>query len=70
MYGTDSSRCVKYCLLLLGFLALVMPPAPTVTADALNKEQHMQATTDTSIAMPPIDAAAPQNYQTASFGLG
>ena len=63
------------CILLLGILLfLAVNPA----AAAMKEDHGLQSgenSMDTqykseSDEVPPIDAAAPPNYQTASFGLG
>ena len=69
--GADSIRC----LLLMGVVLFFLYCALTMTAQANHaskaKEGSMSLAYKTeSPAIPPIDAAAPSIYETASFGLG
>lgn len=66
---------VKNIPLLLGILLLVMGGTAMVKAQGKNGIKAMdntlvRADKTGSLAIPPIDAAAPSTYETASFGLG
>lgn len=61
--------------LLLGILLLVMGNTAMVKAQGKNGLKAMdntlvRADKTGSLAIPPIDAAAPSTFETASFGLG
>ena len=58
-------------LLLLGGCSEVKPT--TMDRTMASKEQVMRLETDTAVwtpTIPPIDTAAPDTYETATFGLG
>jgi len=61
--------------LLLGIMLLIMGGTAMVKAQGNNGSKTMEGSLATtykteSSTIPPIDAAAPSNFQTASFGLG
>lgn len=61
------------CLLLIGALWILMIGAPRLLptpahSDSKPREDHMD--TADKPETPPIDAAAPSRFETASFGLG
>jgi hypothetical protein len=63
------------CLFLLGLMSFLMGCSPTTGTQANHasktKEDSMSLAYKTgSPAIPPIDAAVPSNFETASFGLG
>ena len=71
------TRCanVLRCLCLLAAMAFLMNCSPTTGTQenpiSKTKEGAMDPAYKTeSYAIPPIDAAAPANFETASFGLG
>lgn len=70
-------RCVGVVKtsLLLGIMLLTMGGTALLKAQESNASKAMEGSLITthkteSPAIPPIDAAAPSNFQTASFGLG
>ncbi len=67
----------KWCLFFVGVLSLLWAFYPTMGSQAGQEPKTTEAAmnlafkTETDIlAIPPIDAAAPANFETASFGLG
>jgi len=67
----------KWCLFFTGMLSLLLACSPTMDSQAGQESKTTEATmnlalnTETeSLAIPPIDAVAPANFETASFGLG
>ena len=67
----------KWCLFFLGMLSFLWACSPTMDSQANHESKTTEATmnlaykTETeSSAIPPIDAAAPAVFETASFGLG
>ena len=70
-----SFASVKNIPLLLGILLLMMGATAMVKAQVKNGSKAMDNSLETtyknfSLAIPPIDAAAPATFETASFGLG
>jgi len=66
---------VKNISLLLGILLLVMGGTAILKAQGKNGIKAMdntlvRADKTSPLAIPPIDAAAPATFETASFGLG
>lgn len=62
-------------LILLGTVVFLLGGSATAATpanqDSETKERSMDTVNKTeSAVIPPIDAAAPHNFQTASFGLG
>ena len=73
----EKRSCVNIirCLFLLGVMSFLMGGSPTTATQANNgskaKEGSLSLAYKTeSPAIPPIDAAVPSNFETASFGLG
>ncbi len=67
----------KGCLLLVGILSLLLACSPTMDSQAGQDSKTTEATMNLALktetdspAIPPIDAAAPSIFETASFGLG
>ncbi len=67
----------KWCLFFMGMLSLLWACSPTMGSLAGQEPKTTEAamnlafkTETDSLAIPPIDAAAPANVETASFGLG
>jgi hypothetical protein len=67
----------KWCLFLLGILSFLGACSPTMDSQANHEAKTTEAAmslaykTETDApAIPPIDAAAPAVFETASFGLG
>ena len=63
------------CLVLLGLMSFLMGCSPTTATEANHdskaKEGSMSLAHKSEFsAIPPIDAAVPSNFETASFGLG
>lgn len=63
------------CLLLLAVLWLLIGGSPATAAQASQGSGTMEKSMNLaqkieSPAIPPIDAEAPANFETASFGLG
>ncbi len=72
---TRSFMSVIKTSLLLGIMLLTMGGTATVLAQGSNKSKTIEGSLATAFktespAIPPIDAAAPADFQTASFGLG
>ena len=72
-----SRNCVSILnlSLLVGTMLLITGGAAMLKAQGNNGSKAMEGSLVTayktgSPAIPPIDAAAPSNFQTASFGLG
>jgi hypothetical protein len=67
----------KWCLLFTGILSLLWACSPAMDSQAGQESKTREAamnlalkTETDSLAIPPIDAAAPAVFETASFGLG
>ena len=67
----------KWCLFFMGMVALLWTGSPTAGTQAGQESKTTEAamnlalkTTTDRPAIPPIDAAVPAVFETASFGLG
>ena len=65
------------CLFLLGIISFLMGDFPTMTTQTSHAAKTTEDSMDLankkepeSLQIPPIDAAAPAVFETASFGLG
>jgi len=72
MHPVSPAHRTTSCLFALMLLAMALSIAAPATADPADKEITMLAETtlQTTTAIPPIDAAVPEHFETASFGLG
>jgi len=66
---------IMLCLFLGGAMTFIMGCPPAMAMQANNgsniTEDHSNSNYKSKFpAMPPIDAVAPSNFETASFGLG
>ena len=67
----------KWCLFFTGILSLLWAGSPMMDSQAGQESKTTEAamnlalkTETDSLVIPPIDAAAPTVFETASFGLG
>lgn len=65
-------RCLYVVAMILLLCACSQKSGTEAGQGGRSKEQHMKASYQerTPAPIPPIDAAAPKTFETASFGLG